>query len=85
MFEVRGSWPVRGVDGHDAGPRHDARRASAAQSVHGVSGVDKNYARKTGFKYHVDLHIEVDPGAAPLRQPLQIVNPLITGLPWRGP
>jgi cation diffusion facilitator family transporter len=35
-------------------------RASAA-SVPGVSGVDKIYARKTGFKYHVDLHVEVDP------------------------
>ena len=33
----------------------------AAQSVDGVFGVDKSYARKTGFKYHVDLHIEVDP------------------------
>jgi len=35
-------------------------RASAA-AVPGVSGVDKIYARKTGFKYHVDLHVEVDP------------------------
>lgn len=32
-----------------------------AAAVTGVSGVDKIYARKTGFKYHVDLHIEVDP------------------------
>jgi divalent metal cation (Fe/Co/Zn/Cd) transporter len=24
-------------------------------------GVDKIYARKTGFRYHVDLHLEVDP------------------------
>jgi divalent metal cation (Fe/Co/Zn/Cd) transporter len=23
--------------------------------------VDKIFARKTGFKYHVDLHLEVDP------------------------
>jgi divalent metal cation (Fe/Co/Zn/Cd) transporter len=29
--------------------------------VPGVLGVDKSYARKTGFKYHVDLHVEVDP------------------------
>ena len=35
-------------------------RASASQ-VPGVLGVDKSYARKTGFRYHVDLHIEVDP------------------------
>lgn len=34
-------------------------RAVAAE-VPGVAGVDKSYARKTGFKYHVDLHIEVD-------------------------
>ena len=32
-----------------------------AQGVAGVSGVDKIFARKTGFKYHVDLHLEVDP------------------------
>ena len=32
-----------------------------ARNVPGVTGVDKSYARKTGFKYHVDLHIEVDP------------------------
>lgn len=32
-----------------------------ARDVPGVTGVDKSYARKTGFKYHVDLHIEVDP------------------------
>ena len=34
---------------------------AAALEVPGVLGVDKSYARKTGFKYHVDLHIEVDP------------------------
>jgi cation diffusion facilitator family transporter len=38
----------------------DSVRAAAA-AVPGVLGVDKTYARKTGFKYHVDLHIEVDP------------------------
>jgi len=32
-----------------------------AMEVKGVWGVDKTYARKTGFTYHVDLHIEVDP------------------------
>ena len=37
------------------------RVRAAAASVPGVLGVDKSYARKTGFKYHVDLHIEVDP------------------------
>ena len=34
----------------------------AALAVDGVRGVDKAYARKTGLQYHVDLHIEVDPG-----------------------
>jgi cation diffusion facilitator family transporter len=34
---------------------------AAAASVEGVAGVEKCYARKTGLKYHVDLHLEVDP------------------------
>ena len=34
---------------------------AAALTVDGVAGVDKIYARKTGFGYHVDLHIEVSP------------------------
>ena len=34
---------------------------STAMSVPGVRGVEKCYARKTGLKYHVDLHLEVDP------------------------
>jgi len=34
---------------------------SAAMSVQGIIGVEKCYARKTGLKYHVDLHLEVDP------------------------
>jgi len=37
------------------------RVRAAALEVPGVAGVDKSYARKTGFQYHVDLHIEVDP------------------------
>jgi cation diffusion facilitator family transporter len=38
-----------------------AQIRSAAMSVAGVAGVEKCYARKTGLKYHVDLHLEVDP------------------------
>jgi len=38
------------------------RVRAAALQVPGVLGVDKSYARKTGFRYHVDLHIQVDPG-----------------------
>lgn len=33
-----------------------------ALSVPGALAVEKCYARKTGLKYHVDLHLEVDPG-----------------------
>ena len=32
-----------------------------ASTVPGVDGVEKCFARKTGLKYHVDLHLEVDP------------------------
>lgn len=48
------------MDTMPAGEMIEHVRASAAQ-VPGVLGVDKSYARKTGFRYHVDLHIEVDP------------------------
>lgn len=34
---------------------------TAALAVPGVRGVDKAHARKTGLRYHVDLHVEVDP------------------------
>ena len=43
----------------------DAERVSqlrgVAASVPGVAGVDKAFARKTGFTWHVDIHVEVDP------------------------
>jgi cation diffusion facilitator family transporter len=32
-----------------------------ALAVEDVRGVEKCFARKTGFRYHVDLHLEVDP------------------------
>jgi len=32
-----------------------------AMTVDDVRGVEKCFARKTGLKYHVDLHLEVDP------------------------
>ena len=37
------------------------RVRAVALDVTGVIAIEKSYARKTGFKYHVDLHIEVDP------------------------
>lgn len=43
----------------------DARQMSeiraAAVRVPGAKGVEKCFARKTGLRYHVDLHLEVDP------------------------
>lgn len=32
-----------------------------ALNVPGALGIEKCYARRTGLKYHVDLHLEVDP------------------------
>ena len=32
-----------------------------AMHVSGALGIEKCFARKTGLKYHVDLHLEVDP------------------------
>jgi len=34
---------------------------AVAMVVPGVLGVEKQFARKTGLQYHIDLHIEVDP------------------------
>ncbi len=39
-----------------------ARIREFALEVPGVEGVEKCFARKTGLQYHVDIHIEVDPG-----------------------
>ena len=33
----------------------------AALSVPGALGIEKCFARRTGLRYHVDLHLEVDP------------------------
>jgi len=37
------------------------RVRAVASTVPGVLGTEKLFARKTGFQYHVDLHIGVDP------------------------
>jgi cation diffusion facilitator family transporter len=42
-------------------PRRMAEIRAAATTVAGVRGVEKCFARKTGLRYHVDLHLEVDP------------------------
>jgi len=43
----------------------DARQMDAirraAMRVGGARGIEKCFARKTGLRYHVDLHLEVDP------------------------
>jgi len=47
----------------DTMPPPDVIRAVRASShrVAGVRGVEKCWGRKTGLRYHVDLHLEVDP------------------------
>jgi divalent metal cation (Fe/Co/Zn/Cd) transporter len=34
---------------------------SVAATVPGALAIEKCFARKTGLRYHVDLHLEVDP------------------------
>jgi divalent metal cation (Fe/Co/Zn/Cd) transporter len=41
--------------------RHMQQIREVASTVPGALGVEKCYARKTGLRYHVDLHLEVDP------------------------
>ena len=47
----------------DTMPDKDSVREirASALSVPGALDVEKCYARKTGLRYHVDLHVEVDP------------------------
>jgi len=53
-------------------PMMDQVRAAAMQ-VKGVRGVEKCFARKTGLRYHVDLHLEVDPNMT-VRQSHEIAH-----------
>ena len=56
-----------------------------ARSVPGVLGVEKCFARKTGLRYHVDLHVEVDPAltvAASHGIATQVRSTLKRELPW---
>lgn len=50
-----------------------AQIRETAFGVPGVRGVEKCFARKTGFKYHVDLHLEVDPDMT-VRQSHQLAH-----------
>jgi divalent metal cation (Fe/Co/Zn/Cd) transporter len=47
----------------DTMPDPDAmdRIRMAGLAVPGVLGIEKCFARKTGLKWHVDMHLEVDP------------------------
>ena len=40
---------------------HMQQIREVANAVPGARGVEKCFARKTGLRYHVDLHLEVDP------------------------
>ncbi len=42
-------------------PARVAEIREAALSVPGALAIEKCFARRTGLKYHVDLHLEVDP------------------------
>jgi len=48
------------MDTMPEGKRMDQIR-SVAMRVPGTLGIEKCFARKTGLRYHVDLHLEVDP------------------------
>ena len=50
-----------------------SRIRDTALAVRDVRGVEKCFARKTGLKYHVDLHLEVDP-ALTVREGHQIAQ-----------
>jgi cation diffusion facilitator family transporter len=56
-----------------------------ALRVHGALGIEKCFARRTGFRYHVDLHLEVDPDLT-VRESHTIAtrvrNEIKESLPW---
>jgi cation diffusion facilitator family transporter len=57
----------------------------SALSVPGALDVEKCFARKTGLRYHVDLHLEVDPGLTVRDSHSiaeQVRNKVKTDLPW---
>lgn len=52
-----------GQDLMDTQPENDLLKEirAIARNVPGVDGVEKVFARKTGLRHHVDLHLEVNP------------------------
>jgi cation diffusion facilitator family transporter len=58
---------------------------SSAMTVAGALGVEKCFARKTGLRYHVDLHLEVDPDLTVRESHSiaeQVRNKVKGDLPW---
>ena len=52
---------VRGVIADPGGAQVPGATVTLTSQETGVRGVEKCFARKTGLRYHVDLHLEVDP------------------------
>jgi|SRR5579883_1860496 len=65
--------------------RHMEQIRAAAATVPGALGVEKCFARKTGLRYHVDLHLEVDANMT-VRQSHEIAHDvrlrIMERLPW---
>jgi len=62
----------------------DDIRARAIE-VPGVMGIEKCYARKTGLRYHVDIHVEVEPSISVLASheiASNVRTHLRDSLPW---
>ena len=51
-----------------------AQIREVALRVPGAHGIEKCFARKTGLRYHVDLHLEVDPDLT-VRESHEIATP----------
>lgn len=67
----------------DEGRMRDIRKS--ALTVRGALDVEKCFARKTGLRYHVDLHLEVDPELSVRRGHSiaeEVRNKVKADLPW---
>jgi len=64
---------------------HMRQIREAAAAVPGALGVEKCFARKTGLRYHVDLHLEVEPELT-VRRSHEIAHQvrlrILETLPW---
>ena len=71
----------------DTMPEPGAMKAirASARTVAGALDVEKCFARKTGLRYHVDLHLEVDPDLTVRASHAiaeQVRNKVKADLPW---